>query len=267
MENRTPFSSLENALRILKEFSMDQPELRLSEVADRLDIGRSTAHRLLQTLESEGFVRQNHKTNKYSLGVSVLKLTNTVVNQIRILKEAAPILKQLTEKTGESSHIGILEGKEIFYLHKEECSYPIKLLSHLGKTNPIHCTSLGQAFLAYQPDLLVDAILNTELTRYTQYTLTDSGLIRTKLEEIRAQGYAVSNQELHEGVISIGAPIFNNKKAVFASINIAGPVQRIKPRISYFIDQVVKASQQLSSEVSLRQRINQQKENSNEINR
>ena len=142
-------------------------------------------------------------------------------------------------------------------MHKEECTYPVKLLSHLGKTNPIHCTSLGQAFLAYQPDLLVDAILNTELARYTKYTLSDSGLIRKKLEEIRTQGYAISNQELHEGVISIGAPIFNNKKEVFASINIAGPVQRIKPRLSFFIDQVVKAGQQLSKEVSLRQRANQ----------
>ena len=257
MENRTHFSSLENALRILKEFSMDQPELRLSEVADRLDIGKSTAHRLLQTLESEGFIHKNHKTNEYSLGVSVLKLTNTVIDQIKILKDASPILKKLTEKTGESSHIGILEGKEIFYLHKEECTYPVKLLSHLGKTNPIHCTSLGQAFLAYQPDLLVDAILNTELARYTKYTLSDSSLIRKKLEEIRTQGYAISNQELHEGVISIGAPIFNNKKEVFASINIAGPVQRIKPRLSFFIDQVGKAGQQLSQEVSLRQRANQ----------
>ena len=253
METRTNYSSLENALRILKEFSMEEPEWRLIDIAEKLQIGKSTAHRLLQTLESEGFVHKNPKTNEYSLGVSVLKLTDTVVDQIKILKEASPVLKRLTEKTGESSHIGILEGREIFYLHKEECHFPVKLLSHLGKTNPIHCTSLGQAFLAFQSDLLVDAILSTDLTKYTKHTLTDKGLIRKKLKEIQKNGYAVSDQELHEGVVSIGAPVYNIKGEVFSSINIAGPVQRIKPRMPFLIDQVLKASWDLTNEIKLRQ--------------
>ncbi len=137
--SRTKNSSLSNALRILKSFSVDQPELTLSEVAELVDISKSTACRLIQTLESEGFMHQNIHFNTYSLGASVLALSNTAIDQLAILKGTTYFLKQLTIQTGESSHIAILENTDVIYL-KKVIRYgkiiPLSDLRGLGFTPP-----------------------------------------------------------------------------------------------------------------------------------
>lgn len=244
--NRTSFSSLTNALRILKCFSIDAPELTLSEIAQSLKISKSTACRLLQTLESEGFIHQNGQFNTYSLGSSVLALSNTAVDQFGIFKETTSLLKKLALKTNESVHIAILENKEVIYLKKEDSHYRVQLQSHLGRRNPAHCTASGLAILAFLHPNTVNQLFSEPFTKYTKNTITTFDALHSHLKVVREKGYAISNGQFMENIISIGAPIFNKKQEVIASVTVTGPVTRMRTNINKIIDWVVEGSHEIT---------------------
>ncbi|PLS18607.1 IclR family transcriptional regulator [Bacillus sp. M6-12] len=249
-------SSLSNALRVLKIFSMDKPELGITEIAGILQISKSTVHRLLSTMTSEGFVYKDPITNLYSLGTSVLSLTNIVRTQIPFLKESTPILNLLTEKTGETSHLGILERKHIIYLEKIECEFPVQLHTHLGKRHPIHSTSTGQIILAFQNEGYIHSLLPKELDRYTPRTITSHYELLEKLDVIRSQYYVICDQEFLEGIIAVGVPVFNEKDQVIAAISIAGPVHRMKDKLKNpkFLEDIKLAGQKISEMIKERKK-------------
>jgi DNA-binding IclR family transcriptional regulator len=237
--SRTTNSSLTNALRILKSLSVDQPELTLSEVAELVDVSKSTACRLIQTLESEGFMHQNIHFNTYSLGSSVLALSNTVINQLAILKGTTYFLKKLTIQTGESSHIAILENTDVIYLKKEDNQHRVQLLSHIGRRNPAHCTASGQAILAFLNPATIEKLFETGLAPSTKYTIISVPQLQQTLATIRRQGYSISKGEFLENIVSVGAPIYNKQNQVFASISVAGPKERMLPNLQRIVDSVL----------------------------
>lgn len=253
-QEKPKYSSIENALHILKTFSMDQPELRVTDIADELNIAKSTAHRLLTTMASEGFVFKDPRSNHYSLGVSVLSLTNIVHSQLQTLEDATPILNALTEVTGESSHLAILEGFEVIYLQKIESEYAAKTATHVGRRNPVHCTSTGQAILAFEKEEVINELLSRTLNKFTGRTIINSEKLRNRLKDIKQAGYVVNNEEFEKGIVSIGAPIFNVKDEVIASVNITGPITRLgkKDTQQKCIDEVVNAAKRITNLVKLR---------------
>lgn len=234
---------------------MDQPEWRVVDIAHELGIAKSTAHRLLTTLSSEGFVYKDPQTNLYSLGVSILELTNIVHTQLPIVEESTPILNALTEKTGESAHLAIREGSEVIYLQKIEHEYSISVATHTGRRNPLHCTGSGQAILAFESKDIVDEFLSGPLKKFTDYTITDPEKLKKRLEDIRKAGHVIEQQGFEEHIISIGAPIFNRRKEVIASVNIIGPIIRLRKAETQrrFADEVVSAADKITSLVALRQ--------------
>ncbi|MEK5272142.1 IclR family transcriptional regulator [Aeribacillus sp. FSL K6-8394] len=253
-QNKKRISSVENALKILKSFSMDEPELGVSEIAEKLNIGKSTAHRLLTSLASEGFVYKDINTNHYSLGASILTLTSIVSSQLKILNEATPVLNVLTEETGENSHISILEGTEIIYLQKIECTYPSKKeYTHIGRRNPVYCTSPGQAILAFEDEEVIEKICSQPFKKYGPNTITSPEQLKEKLLKIKKEGYAVCNQEFQKGIIGIGAPIFNEHNKVVAAVNITGSTKRINSiNIKQLIKKVVNAGERISELIKQR---------------
>jgi IclR family transcriptional regulator, KDG regulon repressor len=249
-KGRTSFSSLENALRLLHLFSMDETELSIADIAERLNIGKSTAHRLLQTLKSEGFVKKDPKTNLYSLGTSLLAMKKIIHSRFPICQIALPFLQELVALSGESTHIATLYGADVIYLYKVECDHPVRLLSYVGKKNPAFCTSTGQAILAYQPKETIDRIISQGLPAFTPRTITTPSALLEKLAQVKEQGYAISSEELHEGVTSISAPIRNRNGDVRYSISIAGPIQRVNDRsLPYLTRLVVQTAQAISAKL------------------
>lgn len=243
-------SSLRNALRLLNQFNMDEPELNVSQIADKLEIGISTAHRLTGTLAKEGFIRKDPATKMYRPGASILAMGNIIVSQTKIGQVSMPILEKLVEKTGETAHIGKLRQNRVIYLNKIDGSHPVHLLSHAGKENPVHCTSSGQAILAYQPKEVIHKVIEMGLQRYTKNTITSGAQFIELLNKVKAQGYAWSMEELHEGVSSIAAPVKNASGKTIAFVSIAGPTQRINqhtaPRL---IKLVVQAANEISGQM------------------
>lgn len=251
---RTTNSSLTNALRILKSFSIDHPELTLSEIAELVDVSKSTACRLIQTLESEGFMNQNLHFNTYSLGASVLSLSNTVIDQFSILKDTTYFLKQLTALTGESTHIAIVENTDVIYLKKEDSQYRVQLLSHIGRRNPAHCTASGQSILAFLKPATIESIYKNGLTQSTKYSISNVSQLQKRLAMIREQKYSISKGELIENIVSVGAPIFNKQNQVFAAISVAGPKKRMIPNLQKIVDNVLYTSSNITEYVQVHEK-------------
>ncbi|MGG2198333.1 MULTISPECIES: IclR family transcriptional regulator [Paenibacillus] len=241
-------SSVQNAIRLLNVFSVEEAELGISELSDKLGIAKSTVHRLVTTLASEGFIAKDKNTNQYRLGISILALSNVLTSTMPVHQAALPVLHELGKKTKESFLFGIFRGDEVIFLNRIVGGLDfIPALSEIGSRVPAHCTSSGQVFLAYQPKEVVDRIINKGLKRYTKTTITEAHLMHALLRKVREQGYAVSIGELHEGITSIAAPIRNAKGQVVATVSMPGPAQRITPdNIPLLTKHVLQAAKEIS---------------------
>ncbi|OLN22049.1 hypothetical protein BTO30_11555 [Domibacillus antri] len=247
-------TSLENALLILKSFSINQPEMSVTDVSKLLGVSKSTAHRLLSSLAAEGFVVKDHQTHLYSPGSSILALTNIVNSQIHILNEATPVLNMLVESTGENAHLAILEGLDIIYLQTIDGTYPSDDFIHIGRRHPAFCTSSGQAILAFEPEAAGESAKH--LTSYTKKTITSIDQFNKRLLQIRQNGYTFCEQEFREQITGIGATVFNKKKKAIASINItADPKRAASPILQKrYITAVQEAARQMTDIVTFRQK-------------
>ncbi|OMP65983.1 IclR family transcriptional regulator [Domibacillus epiphyticus] len=247
-------TSLENALLILKSFSINQPEMSVTNVADLLGVAKSTAHRLLSSLAAEGFVVKDHQTHLYSPGSSILALTTIINSQIHILNEAAPVLNMLVESTGENAHLAILEGLDIIYLQTIDGIYPSDDFIHIGRRHPAFCTSSGQAILAFSEEAANEAAQN--LYPYTKKTIISAEKFSQRLLQIREKGYTVCEMEFREQITGIGAPVFNEKKKAIASVNITTDPKRAASPIlqKRYISAVQEAAKQMTDIVTLRKR-------------
>lgn len=240
--NKQNFSSLRNSLRLLNLFTMDYPELSLSEISDKLEIGLSTAHRLANTLTEQGFLIKDPVTKYYRLAASILAMGNIIISEIDLCHFAKPILERLAKDSGETAHISIFKDTEVVYLLKVDSSYPVHLLSHAGRQNPSYCTSTGQVILAYQKETVIQKVIEKGLQSFTEKTITNPVQLKNVLSTIRKQGFAVSLEEMHEGIASIAAPVKQANGDVFASISIAGPTSRINKQTIPALTKLVKAS-------------------------
>lgn len=139
-----------------------------------------------------------------------------------------------------------LEGMDVVYLNRVECKHPVQILSHVGRRNPIHCTSSGKVIMAYQKQDVIDQLLESPLQKYTVNTISDSDDLRTSLHTIKEQGYAISIEELLEGVASVAAPIRDYTGKVVYAISVTGPVHRMNPHNITIINKLKSAAKEIS---------------------
>ncbi|MBE7120641.1 IclR family transcriptional regulator [Bacillus cereus] len=240
--------TVQNAMQILRLFTVEKREWTLSDIARKKSMSISTTKRLLNTLENYGYLERRSGTKKYRLSLSILKLSGIVKTTMEIHREARPILKKLVNDFGEAVHIGVLEGTETIYLDKMEGLHPVRLSSHIGKNNPVYCTGCGKVILAFEEQTEQEKIIKTiELQRFYQFsskTVRNVRELKSHLSQIKKQGYAVCIDEFSEGITSIAAPIYDYNESVVASISITGPSNRID--ISQIVEGVVKAGKDIS---------------------
>lgn len=246
-KNDSLLSTAYNALRILKCFSVEEPEKKVSQIAVELGLGKSTVSRLLATLAKEGFVTKDPETQKYRLGMMVLSLGGIIKTQLNLSKEARPALLNLVKEIKESAHLVILEGSDVVYTEKMESHHPITIPTHVGKKNPAFCTSSGKVLLAYQKEEIWHQIIENGLYQYTPNSITDPDKFLMELRKIKVQGYSISIEELLPDIISIAAPIYDYSEKVIAAVTIIGPVQRIHRHLIPTIrNKVVEAAKNIS---------------------
>ena len=241
-------SSVKNALRILRSFSMDEPEKKIGELAESLGLNKSTVSRTMSTLASEGFVFKDPESKKYRLGLTILSLSGIVHTHMDIFRESQPVLNKLVQELDETVHISILDHNEVVYLQKIECNHPVRFLTHVGKRNPPYSTSSGKVLLAFAKPEIVDQVIENGLIPYTKNTITDPNKLREHLAEIKKNKYAFSIEEFSIGVNSVAAPIYDYRGKVIAALTVVGPKQRIQAyKLQKYSKKVIEASLEISN--------------------
>lgn len=226
-KKRTRLSSVANSLRLIRAFSEDQYEMGISELAKRLGLAKSTVHRLASTLLDQGMLEQNSGDGKYRLGLALFELGTLVRRKMDFTIEARPFLRTLMEKTGETLHLGILDHDSVLYLITHESKQALRMGSKVGTRVPVHCTAVGKALLAFQPQSEIERVLALGLSASVPNAAVDAKALRRELAAVRVRNYAVDDQESEVGLRSIAAPIRNHSGEVIAAISIAGPVHRM----------------------------------------
>ena len=231
MLERTPTrsaysQSLERGLAILSAFRSGRPLLGVSEIGREIGLGRSTTHRYVATLATLGYLQQDVATKKYRLGPRVLDLGFSAINSMELREVAAPHLRGLSDETGHTVNLAILDGIDVVYIERCRAAQPgqreIDLNLHVGARLPAYCTSLGKVLLAWlPPDEQAAALDRVDFSRRGPNTITSRSALVAELDRVRAEGFAINNEELAYGLRSIAAPILDHDGAAAAAINLA----------------------------------------------
>jgi len=241
--------SIKRAIQILNSFTIKEKELGVTELSKRLNLHKSTIHRILITLEDEGFIVKNQVSQKYHLGMKLFELGHIVQNQMEVRSAALPIMKELAKKTEESIDLNIFSDDRRVSIEKIESPHDVRRTIQLGKSLPLYCGGSGKALLAFLPDEDINRFVKKEkLLKLGPTTITDPKKLKKHLKEIKRKGYAISFEERVLGSASIAAPILNCSGEVVASLSVSGPVSRFtKKKISIFISLVKEATDKISA--------------------
>jgi DNA-binding IclR family transcriptional regulator len=245
---RYRIQAIERAVSILNAFSPADPELGVTELAERLGLHKSTVHRFMVNLDAAGLVERNPRTGRYRLGLRIFELGGLVMQQMNLWDEALPFLEGLVHDSGETGHLAVLDGGEAIYIERVEARRALRVPSAIGRGYPAHATNLGKVLLADLPRERVEEIVAERgLAAYTPHTITDLEGLEAELERIRVLGYAIDNEEYDEGLRCIGAPVRDHSGHVVAALGIGGPVTRITPdRVDELAELVMTAARGLS---------------------
>lgn len=201
--------------------------LTLSDISERLEIHKSTALRMLCTLEKLNCVVHDNDTGKYRLGIHLLELGSTFLEGVDLRREAKPYLEELSAASGEIVHLAILDGESVVYIEKIEAPQVLTLYSRVGRRAPATCTAVGKVLLAYADCEFKDRISRGSFMKYTDQTITDPEIFLQELEKVRKNGYAIDNEEHEKHVRCVAAPIWNHEGQAVAAVSITGPSVRM----------------------------------------
>lgn len=223
--------SVVRGLAILETFSPTRPVQGVAAIADALGMSRATAHRYMTTLTALGYLEQA-ADRRYRLGLRVLDLGMSALNSAELGEQANSHLSDLRKRTGYTASLAILDGTEIVYVARARSfkrgQHKIDLNVRVGSRSPAYCTAAGKVLLANLPASVQDEIVyEIELKRRTANTITTKKALRAELKRVHEEGIAVSDEELHDGLIAIAAGVRDNSREVVAAISLAAHVSMI----------------------------------------
>lgn len=215
------------AIRLLKRFSSERPEMSLGELSRAAALNKTTTHRLLRALESEALVQKNPVSGAYSLGTGLMALGVQALASNDLRRRVRPLLKSLAQETGETATLEVPLEDSMLILDEVAGRHVVAAAGNVGTRWPLHATSTGKAWLAFD-DGGLDR-LGAPLPPLTARTLTDPALFRPELIRIRRCGYAVSVDELEDGFTAVATVIRGALGDVQGALSIGGPTPRLGP--------------------------------------
>ena len=247
-----PVKVIEKAFHLFEQLN-NTSELSLKEMAERTMIPKPTASRILDTLQTLGYVEQDSVTQRFRLGGKFLSLVKSSYAMNDVVVIAGPLMEKLEEMFGETVNLARLHESQIVYVRIIDSRHAFRITNNIGDRASIHSTAIGRAVAAFLPeDKLQDLIKNCQFTQFTRKTILDEQTLRKNLHLVKQNGYAIDNEEGHEGVICIGAPIFNKNNMPFAAISISMPKVRVKKSTLHnIVHELQKITIQLSLELGV----------------
>jgi DNA-binding IclR family transcriptional regulator len=212
------------ALRLLKLFTIERPEMSLAEISQRSGLNKTTTHRLLRALQSESLIDRNSVTNGYSLGAGLMALGVQALASSDLRRRVRPLLKTLAQESGETATLEVPVENSMLILDEVTGGHVLATAGNIGTRWPIHATSTGKAWIAFDRfgmDLIAD-----RLESFTARTLTSKEQIEPQISDIRRRGYAITVDELEDGFTAVGTVIRGALGDVEGAVSICGPTQR-----------------------------------------
>ena len=222
----TPVQSVDRALTILQMLA-ESGELGVTEIAGRLDVHKSTAFRLLGSLEQHRLVEQLGERGKYRLGFGIVRLAGATTARLDLAREGGPVCRQLAGEINETVNIAVMDAGAAVNITQEQGSAAVTAQNWIGQRTPLHATSSGKVLLAWADADALAAVLKTGLERRTPATITDPAALRAELDRIRQRGWACTVEELETGLNTVAAPVRGADGSVVAALSASGPSYRL----------------------------------------
>jgi IclR family acetate operon transcriptional repressor len=247
---RDSVQSVDRALALIDVLAASAGSLQLTELAQRTSLNISTGHHLLATLVKWGYVARA-PGRRYALGVRGLHLAQAFLAQVDLPRRAQPHVERISEETGETVHLAVLQGDAVVTLLKREGRHAVRVdAGAVGASDAAHATALGKAMLAWLPEHEMRRILAASgMGRFTPNTIADPDILIEELRLVRRNGHAVDREEYQPGVTGVGAAIRNHLGAVVGAISASAPTQRAsEAHLACMRDSVMAAARALSAE-------------------
>ena len=243
--------SLSRALKLLNALAVHSQGLSLSEVAGFVGLPNSTAHRLLTTLQNERYVRFESERSLWLIGVQAFCVGAAFVRSRDLVTIARPYMRRLMEQSGETVNLAIADRGEVIYIAQVETQKMMRAIAGPGGRAPMHCSGLGKALLAVaEPAAAEKLMAGMDLARETAHTLVTLDDLRRDLDRVRAQGYAVDNEEIVVGLRCVAAVIYDEHASPLAALSVSGPTARItEQRIPVLGEAVAGIAAEITAEI------------------
>lgn len=240
--------SVARSLIMIDTLSEINREISLTELSLRLGWPKSTVHGLLSTLRDYHYIDQSPTTGHYKLGVRFFEIGNQVARSWDVSAVALPHMQRLNNRLGEMIQLATEDHGEVLHLQKVDSSHMMRIVSDIGGRQPMHCTSLGKVLLAYKPANEARSILKHKgMARLTAKTITTQPQLERELERVRAQGYAVDDREVMEGLRCVAAPIFDKDNQVKYAISVSGLYNNMQGER---LDEIIALVKQCGTDIS-----------------
>ena len=222
--------SFARGLSVIRSFSAQSPRQTLSEVAGRAQLSRAGARRILLTLQTLGYVQSDGKL--FRLTPRILDLGFAYLSSLPLWNLAEPVMEELVGQIKESCSAAVLDGTDIVYVLRVPTHKIMSISLGVGSRLPAYCTSMGRMLLsALTPEAMMKVLQASERTVRTRYTVTDVDELAAKIAQVRQQGWALVDQELEEGLVSMAAPVTDRAGQTIAAINISGQANRTSAKV------------------------------------
>ena len=235
--------SVDRAAALLLALGESHGEAGVTELARRLGLHKSTASRLLATLEKRGLVEQDEETGKYRLGLVVIRLAERAERTLDLRSIAMPELDRLARVTHETTGIGVLDGDQLLTVGQADGPNLVAVGDWTGRWVPLHAVAAGKVLLASMPEREILRLVRRGLDRFTDRTITGLEPLLEELARVRRRGYATAFGEYDPALNAVAAPVHDARGAVTAAVDVWGPTFRVTPRrIPELVQQVREAA-------------------------
>lgn len=242
--------SIEKAFSVIDLFHPENSKLSTTEIANKLDLPPGTIYPILYTLKEKGYLKKDGN-KKYELGLKFLEKSNTILESLDLRSTATPYLRKLAGSLEGNAHLALLHNRMVLYLEREEGSPGVTIKEIIGHRVPAYCTALGKVLLTQLgQEELKSYLENVKLKKRAPNTITDPEELRTELDKVREQGFSIDNEEFHDNLLAIAAPVKNYKNEILAAISVSFPKTRFPDsETGEQVERIKKAASRISKKL------------------
>jgi IclR family pca regulon transcriptional regulator len=227
-KSRYKVEALARGLEILSLFTTEKPSLNMNEIVIAIQLKKTTAFRMVSTLEMLGYLEHDPITRSFRPGLKVLQLGFTALNSLELATTAQPYLKSLSDACGETTNMAIRDGADIIYVGRNITQQIISVNLYRGSRLPVYCTSMGKSLIIdLSRQELFDLLGEGPYLKRGPNTITSLEALVSEVNKVRQQGYSINDEELTIGLFSVAAPVRDPEGKLVAAINISVPSSRM----------------------------------------